>query len=99
RFGPDVLPDALERRVINDGVASRMIIDVAGEKVIVVGIPLPEVGAAYFEFTSLSEVTDTLDSVGLSLMFAGFITTLFGVVLGAVASRRAVRPLGDAAHA
>ena len=54
---------------------------------------------SYFEFSSLSEVEDTLSSVGFSLLFAGFITTLFGVVLGSVASRRAVRPLGDAAQA
>ncbi|HEY4331702.1 MAG TPA: HAMP domain-containing sensor histidine kinase, partial [Ilumatobacteraceae bacterium] len=59
----------------------------------------PEVGASYFEFISLSEVNSTLRSVGLSLLFAGFITTLFGVVLGSVASRRAVKPLGDAAQA
>jgi len=99
RFGPDVIPDALKNRVIDDGVPSRMIIDVDGEKVLVIGIPLPAVGAAYFEFTSLSEVSSTLNSVLLSLLFAGFITTLFGVVLSSVASRRAVRPLGDAAQA
>ncbi len=99
RFGPDVVPDALKTRVLKDGVPARMIITVGGERVVVVGVPLPEVGASYFEFSSLSEVNSTLRSVGLSLMFAGIITTLFGVVLGSVASRRAVKPLGDAAQA
>ncbi len=99
QFGPDVIPEALKARVVDEGVPSRMVIQVDGEKVLVVGIPLPAAGASYFEFFSLSEVKDTLSSVGLSLMFAGFITTLFGAVLGSVASRRAVRPLGDAAQA
>ena len=99
RFGEDVLPDAMIEAVVTRTTPSRMIIQVDGERVLVVGVPLPEVGASYFGFFSLTEVQDTLRSVGLSLMFAGFITTLFGAVLGAVASRRAVRPLGDAAQA
>ena len=99
RFGPASIPNALKDRVLIDGVPSRMIITVSGERMLVVGVPLPEVGAAYFEFASLSDVASTLRSVGLSLMFAGIITTMFGVVLGAVASRRAVKPLGDAAQA
>jgi signal transduction histidine kinase len=99
RFGPEAVPVALQDRVLNDAIPSRMITTVAGELVVATGIPLPEVGAAYFEFATLSEVGSTLRSVGLSLVFAGFITTLFGVVLGSVASRRAVKPLGDAAQA
>jgi signal transduction histidine kinase len=99
RFGPEIVPTALKDRVLIDGVPSRMIITVGGERMVAIGVPLPEVGAAYFEFASLSDVSSTLSSVGLSLMFAGFITTLFGVVLGSFASRRAVKPLGDAAQA
>jgi len=98
-FGEDVLPPGMVEAVVTRTTPSRMIIQVDGEQVLVVGVPLPEVGASYFGFFSLTEVEDTLGSVGLSLMFAGFITTLFGAVLGAVASRRAVRPLGDAAQA
>ncbi len=99
RFGPDAVPTALKARVVNEGVPSRMIVRVEGEQILVVGVPLPEVGASYFEFFRLDEVKDTLNSVRLSLLFAGFITTLIGAVLGSVASRRAVRPLGDAAQA
>ena len=99
KFGDDVVPVALKAKVINENTPARQVITVDGEKVLVVGVPLSEVGAAYFEFFSLTEVNDTLRSVGFSLLFAGFITTLFGVVLGSVASRRAVKPLGDAAQA
>jgi len=99
RFSENALPAALRQRVLIDNEPSRMIITVAGEKNLVVGIPLPDVGASYFEFSSLKDIDSTLRSVGYSLLFAGFITTLFGVVLGSVASRRAVKPLGDAAQA
>jgi two-component system, OmpR family, sensor histidine kinase MtrB len=98
RFSDDVVPASLKARVVNGGEPAQMVITVDGEKFLVVGVPLIG-GASYFEFTSLDEVNGTLRSVGLSLMFAGFITTLFGVVLGSVASRRAVRPLGAAAQA
>ncbi len=99
RYGPDAVPELLKTRVINENQASRMVTRTDGERVLVVGVPLPEVGGSYFEFFTLSDVEDTLDSVGLSLMFAAFITTLAGVVLGSVSSRRVVKPLGDAAQA
>ena len=97
-FGDDVVPLAMKQRVL-DNKPSLMVITVDKERFLVVGVPLPSANAAYFEFFSLTEVNDTLRSVGLSLLFAGFITTLAGVVLGSVASRRAVKPLGDAAQA
>jgi two-component system sensor histidine kinase MtrB len=97
-FGDGAVPDALKLLVIS-GQPARMVVTIDGDHVLIVGVPLKEVDASYFEFFSLSEINDTLRSVGLSLVFAGFITTLFGVVLGSVASRRAVKPLGDAAQA
>ena len=99
RFGPEAVPRALRDRVLIDAVPSRMIVTLGGERFLVIGIPLTEVGAAYFEFSSISEISSTLDSVALSLVFATFITTLFALLLGSVASRRAVKPLGDAAQA
>ncbi|MEY2641430.1 MAG: hypothetical protein RLZZ368_77 [Actinomycetota bacterium] len=41
----------------------------------------------------------TLNSVGLALIFAAGITTLIGIVLGAIAASRAVRPLVAASQA
>ena len=99
RFGDTAVPAVLKQRVIIDRQPARMIVTVGGEKVLVVGVPLADLGASYFEFSTLSDVNSTLRSVGYSLLFAGFITTLFGIVLGSVASRRAVKPLGDAAQA
>jgi two-component system, OmpR family, sensor histidine kinase MtrB len=99
KYGPDQIPSSLTQRVIGDGVSARIITLVDGEPVIVVGVPLPSVGANYFEFVSLTPVSDTLRSVGLSLLFAALITTMFGVLIGTFAASRAVRPLAQAAQA
>jgi signal transduction histidine kinase len=98
-FGPAQIPVALLDRVVADGVPARQVVDVDGEPNVIAGVPLPDVAGAYFEFTSLADIDDTLRSVGLSLFFGALITTMFGVGLGWVAANRAVRPLGDAAQA
>lgn len=99
RYTNDQLPDELLRRVVDDLVPARMITVVDDTPMLAIGIPLPEVDAAYFEFVSLEEINTTLRSVGLSLLLAGAITTTLGVILGSVAARRAVRPLVGAAQA
>lgn len=99
RFGPDQLPVGLRDRVLTDGVPARMITYVDGEPVLAVGVPLPEVGASYFEFASLDGVRSTLRSVSLSLAFSGIITLAIGLALGALAARRVLRPVGQAAQA
>jgi signal transduction histidine kinase len=98
KFSFDAIPPPLASRVNEDGVPSRMIADVGGETMLVVGIPLPELGA-YFEFFDVDQDERTLRNVALSLLLAGAITTALGVVLGVFAARRAVRPVADAAQA
>ena len=93
------LPQALVDRVIGEEIPARMIIDVDGEPNIVVGWPLETGGAAYFEFFSLDDVQNTLQSVRLSLVLGTMITTALGVLAGSFAARRAVRPVGVAAQA
>jgi signal transduction histidine kinase len=92
------VPPALRQRVVVDRISSRMVTDVGGAPSIVVGITMDD-GNAYFEAVGLSEVDETLSSVGLSLFFGALITSMFGVVLGWFAANRAVRPLADAAQA
>ncbi|TPW11528.1 MAG: putative two-component histidine kinase [Acidimicrobiaceae bacterium] len=96
---PEQIPVALQQRVIQDATAARMTIVIDGRPVIVLGIPLVDEGASYFEFVDLGDINTTLDSVALSLFFGGLITTMFGGVLGWFAAIRAVRPLGEAAQA
>ena len=96
-FTKNQIPSALYQRVVGDGASARMVAVVDGAAAIVVGIPIDR--GAYFEAVDISEVEDTLDSVGLSLFFGALITSMFGVVLGWFAANRAVRPLADAAQA
>ncbi len=98
RYQSSALPQALVDRVIDDVVPARMINEVDGEPHVVIGWPLEE-GAAYFEFFTLDEVSTTLQSVQLSLYLAGGITIALAIVAGVVLSRRAVRPVTDAAMA
>ncbi len=91
------VPPALRQRVVVDRVSARMITDVDGAPAIVVGIAMDD--GAYFEAVDISEVEETLGSVGLSLFFGALITSMFGVVLGWFAADRAVRPLAHAAQA
>ncbi len=93
------LPQSLVDRVINDATPASMRVEVGNELNIVVGHPLGSNNAAYFEFFSLDEVTDTLRSVRLSLVLGTVITTALGVLAGQFAARRAVRPVGVAAQA
>jgi signal transduction histidine kinase len=99
RFGPTELPAALRDRVLVEDVPARQLVEVAGEPTLVIGIPLPDVDAAYFEFVSFVDARDTLRSVGIALLVASAITTLLGVVLGVVVASRAVRPLTAASQA
>ncbi len=91
------IPPALYQRVVGDAVPARMVAKVNGAPAIVVGLPI--VRGSYFEAVDISEIQETLDSVGLSLLFGALITSMFGVVLGWFAANRAVRPLADAAQA
>src|SRR6478735_1268085 len=97
--GRDAIPASLRQRVVNDGVAARQIARVGGEPTLIVGFPLKSSDGSYFEFFPLGDVQSTLNSVSLSLLFGGIITTLAGVLIGSFAARRAVRPLGEAAQA
>ena len=99
RFGPDVLPTALTTRVLEDQIPARQFLTVDDETVLAIGVPLPEVDASYFEFASFQEVDSTLGSVRLSLLVASVITTISGIAFGAVAARRAVKPLTAASQA
>ncbi len=98
------LPDALKALVTarNPGtVGARMITELDGQPAIVVAVwnSADADSPAYFEAIDISEIDETLSSVGLSLFFGALITSMFGVVLGWFAANRAVRPLADAAQA
>lgn len=100
RFSGSAVPEVLLERVALDGRGSRMIVTIQGNKTVAVGAPLEAApGAAYFEFATMSDIESTLPNVARSLVAAAVVTTGLGVLLGALAARRSVRPLADAAQA
>ncbi len=94
----DNIPPELFELVVTNGESARQIVDVAGEPNVIVGWSVPEVGA-YFEFFPLDDIDSNLTNLRFALVLAALITTGLGVLVGAFAARRAVRPLGAAAQA
>ncbi len=98
-YGEEAVPQTLRRAVLEEGLPAKMIVTEADTKVLMVGLPLPEVDAAYFEIVPLDELDQTLRSLGITLTTAAAVSTLLGVMTGRFVSARAVRPLADAARA
>jgi len=93
------IPTALKTRVVTNLKAAHMIIDHGVNAALIVGIPLEQVNAYYFELESLRQTEDALRSVFIALMLSGAITTAVGIGLGLLVSGRTVRPLVQAAQA
>lgn len=66
---------------------------------VVVGVPLPAVGAAYYEVSVAEELAATLRTLALALAVCAALTTVGGAILGRAASRRVLQPLGEVAGA
>jgi two-component system sensor histidine kinase MtrB len=93
-IGSDVIPESL-REIVEDGQAARMLVTINGEPELVLGIPIADGRAIYFEVVSFTELEDTLRSLAVSLFGASVVTTLVGGTLGYWLSRRTLRPLAN----
>ncbi|HMJ74340.1 MAG TPA: HAMP domain-containing sensor histidine kinase [Iamia sp.] len=93
-FGSDVIPDEL-RRSVQSGEAARMLVTINGEPELVLGVPINDGDAAFYEIVSFKELEDTLRSLAVSLFGASVVTTLVGGTLGYWLSRRTLRPLAN----
>ncbi len=93
------IPTSLQQRVLFDRVPAQMVINTEAGPALVIGVPISGTDASYFESTNLTEIQDTLRNVGRSLVAAAVVTTGLGLLLGALAARRSVRPIADAAQA
>lgn len=96
--GRDSLPPPL-REVVRDGQPSRQAYRLAGSVRLAVGVPLPLVGAQYFEIFSLDELERTLGFLAFALLGAGLATTVAGAAIGRWASTRLLRPVAEVAQA
>ena len=94
----DAIPVSLQRTV-TAGTPAVQLVELAGQPAYVVGIPLDDLQAGYFEVTTLEELERTFNVLATVLGLAALGTTLAGAALGSYASRRALGPLTDVAQA
>ncbi len=92
--GVDVIPEAL-REAVESGQAARMLVTVNGDPELILGVPIADREAGYYEVVSFAELEDTLRSLAVSLFGASVVTTLVGGTLGYWLSRRTLRPLAN----
>jgi signal transduction histidine kinase len=94
------IPDVMRQTALHGTAATQTYrTEGQGTPEIVVGVPIPSVGAVYFEIFDLSDLAHTLRVLGLTLFGAGVVTTLLGVALGRFAASRSLRPLADVSQA
>ncbi|MFF0657723.1 sensor histidine kinase [Micromonospora tulbaghiae] len=95
--GASSVPVELQRMVA-DGKPAVQRIRLDGQPVLLVGVPLP--GAlGYYELTSLREVEETFQVVGLALIAVAIMVAGAGAALGWYATRHSLRPLTAVADA
>ena len=92
------VPDSV-RDTVGGGSAAVLWGRSAGQPTIVVGVPVPAVGAEVFEITRPTELGSTLSTLGIVLAGFALLTTFGGALLGRAAARRVVAPLDDVARA
>ncbi|MCZ7429576.1 HAMP domain-containing sensor histidine kinase [Micromonospora sp. WMMA1949] len=95
--GASSVPVELQRMVA-DGKPAVQRIRLDGQPALLVGVPLP--GAlGYYELTSLREVEETFQVVGLALIAVAIMVAGAGAALGWYATRHSLRPLTAVADA
>jgi two-component system, OmpR family, sensor histidine kinase MtrB len=92
--GEHAIPARLRSLVLAGTPATQHFV-LNGSPQLVVGIPVPSGGFAYFEVFSLDELARTLRILALALAGAALVTTAAGAVIGRWASGRALRPLDE----
>jgi two-component system, OmpR family, sensor histidine kinase MtrB len=90
--GREAVPAGM-RSMVGDGDVAAQRFHSADGPVLAVGLPLPAVGAEYYELAPLDELDDTLQSLSTILIVGAALTTASGAALGAWASRSVVTPL------
>jgi two-component system, OmpR family, sensor histidine kinase MtrB len=94
----EAIPTSMQELVLA-GTPAVQLVELRGEPAYVVGIPLDDLAAGYFEVTTLGELRRTLNVLATVLGLAALGTTLAGAALGSYASRRALGPLASVAEA
>lgn len=91
---PEDLPSELTS-IVMEGTAARQAVWLRDRPVLVVGVPLGDGEAEYFEVLSLVDIANTLATLVRVLALAGAITTLAGALLAGWIAGRVLRPLRE----
>jgi len=91
-IGPEALPSAL-RDLVQAGTPAHQRTTVGGVPAFVIGVPIPSVGADYYEVSQLTELDSALRVLSGVLLLAAAVTTGLGTFLGRRLSRLALQPL------
>jgi signal transduction histidine kinase len=81
------------RTLVASGAAGTQNTDVASTPNIAVGVPLPAIDGAYFEFVPVQELELTLTRLAQVLAAAAIVITVIGAIIGRYASGRVLRPV------
>ncbi|QNE21247.1 HAMP domain-containing histidine kinase [Kribbella qitaiheensis] len=90
---PEDLPADMVTAVRFGDVEQHRRIEVGGQQVLAVGVPMARQGEAFFEWHPLSNLDNTLRKLKVALIIAAVITGLLGLAVGRLASTVALRPL------
>ncbi|MFR9777192.1 ATP-binding protein [Micromonospora sp. MS34] len=96
-IGGRAIPAELQH-LVRSGQPGVQRVRIDGQPTLLVGIPLSG-GVGYYELTSLREVEETLQVVGLALTAVAIMVAGAGAALGWYATRHSVRPLTAVADA
>lgn len=87
-----VVPTSL-REAVEGGAAGLQVTGSGATSLLVVGVPIAEAEAGYYQVSSLTDLDRTLTLLGSSLALGAIGAALVGAVTGAVISGRVIRPL------
>lgn len=97
-FASSDLPPSIVS-MVDAGQSARMRTRIDGAVQLVIGVPLSDLGATYYESVPLDDLQDTLDGLAFALFAAAAATTVAGALVGYWASRRVFAPLLDVGNA
>lgn len=80
---------------VKAGSTAHRRIEVNGQQVLAVGVPLTRPGEAFFEWHPLNRLNSTLSTLKITLVVAAMVTALIGLAVGRLASTLALRPLAE----
>jgi two-component system sensor histidine kinase MtrB len=90
--GSDVVPVDLQE-LVSGGEAGLAWTEVDGSPALAVGVPVPAVGAQFYEVTGSGELDQTLETLATVLLAFAVLTTIGGALVGRWSAHRALAPL------